>query len=100
MNGVGICGIERWCAAFERKYKSWLFQETLSMHLKGWGAPILSLDSSRARVTRGILQPETLADRLLVIHSQPVSRIEVNSDNYFENRVSLDLEKRCSQGQF
>eukprot|EP00983_Pelagomonas_calceolata_P076179 1153301-Pelagomonas_calceolata.AAC.2 len=31
------------------------------------------------------LQPETLADRLLVKQSQPASTIETNSDNNFEN---------------
>ena len=37
------------------------------------------------RVTRGGLQPETLADRLLVKQSQPASKIETNSDKNFEN---------------
>ena len=40
-------------------------------------------------VTRGLqgvgLQPENLADRLLVKHSQPASQIETNSDKNFEN---------------
>ena len=31
------------------------------------------------------LQPENLADRLLVKHSQPASKIETNSDKNFEN---------------
>eukprot|EP00983_Pelagomonas_calceolata_P024184 760706-Pelagomonas_calceolata.AAC.1 len=31
------------------------------------------------------LQPENLADRLLVEHSYPASKIETSSDKYFEN---------------
>jgi len=41
------------------------------------------------RVYKGLqgdgLQPENLADRLLVKHSQPASKIETNSDKNFEN---------------
>eukprot|EP00983_Pelagomonas_calceolata_P002429 82030-Pelagomonas_calceolata.AAC.1 len=38
------------------------------------------------RVTRGVgLQPESLADRLLVKQSHPASKVETSSDKNFEN---------------
>eukprot|EP00983_Pelagomonas_calceolata_P122226 1160886-Pelagomonas_calceolata.AAC.7 len=55
---------------------------------------ITQLGLQRLQGLQGVgLQPETLADQLLVRHSYPASVIETNLTNLLKIGTSLDLEK-------
>ncbi|KAF5827164.1 hypothetical protein DUNSADRAFT_1226 [Dunaliella salina] len=65
-------------------YPVYLESRTLIEVLSDTDADML-LDTSIGGLQGVGLQPENLADRLLVKHAQPASKIETNSDKNFEN---------------